>query len=353
VNILAIETSCDETSAAIVTGKRGKPVLLSNIVSSQIPLHQKYGGVVPEVAARAHIENILTVIRESLVKAKVKLSEVDYLAVTEGPGLVGSLVVGVETAKALSLSLNIPVLPINHLEGHIYANFEGTSPKFPLIALLVSGGHTLLIYMKSHLNYKVIGKTRDDAAGEAFDKGAKLMGLGYPGGPIISKMALEGNENVFKFPMIDLTPRPIKNKKGFLEKQEISMDYSFSGLKTALLNIVKKKMPKTEKDISDLAASYQKAIVDNLIQNSLRAIVKYQPRTFILSGGVAANRYLREKLGNEIKNTDKKVKFIIPPFELCTDNAGMIGIAAWYTIKLKSQNTKNRPRFIAEPNLGL
>lgn len=351
MNILAIETSCDETSAAVVCGQGGIPVLLSNIVSSQIPLHQKYGGVVPEVAARAHIENILPVIEEAIKEAKIKLSDINYLAVTEGPGLIGSLVVGVETAKALSLALNIPVLPINHLEGHIYANFQGVNLKFPLVALLVSGGHTLLIYMKSHLSYKVIGKTRDDAAGEAFDKGARLMGLGYPGGPIISKMALEGDENAYTFPMIDLTPEPKRNDKGFLEKQKLSMDYSFSGLKTALLNIIKKKKPKTEKGISDLSASYQKAIIDNLIQNSLRAIDLYHPKTFILSGGVAANRSLREILKVEIESTDKKVKFVIPPFELCTDNAGMIGIAAWYTIRLKRTIKNNN--FTAEPNLVL
>jgi N6-L-threonylcarbamoyladenine synthase len=352
MKILALETSCDETSAAILIEKKGGPLLLSNIVSSQIDLHAKYGGVVPEVAARAHIENVLPVIDEALKKANMKLPEIDYLAVTYGPGLIGSLVVAVETMKALGVTQNIPIIPLNHLEGHIYANFLlQDTPRFPLVALLVSGGHTLLICMKSHFDFKVIGKTKDDAAGEAFDKGAKILGLGYPGGPIISERAIKGDDTAYSFPIIDLTPAPKRNRDGFLEKPAPSMDFSFSGLKTALLNQVKKKSKLSEKQRDDYAASFQKAIVDNLTQNSLRAIQQYRPKTFILSGGVAANNVLRENLRVEIKRISPKTKYLIPPFSLCTDNAGMMAAVAYF--RLKTKKTKSDADFVAYPNLEL
>lgn len=358
MKILAIETSCDETAAAVIKEEKGRPLLLSSVVASQINIHKIYGGVVPEVAARAHIENIIPVISSTLKKAKVKLTDIDYFAVTYGPGLVGSLVVGVETAKALALSMDKPLIPLNHLEGHIYANFlteKGKvfeEPKFPLVCLLVSGGHSLLIYMKDHLGYKVIGETRDDAAGEAFDKGAKALGLGYPGGPIISKLAEKGDRYAFSFPTIDLTPEPKKDKDGFLVHPEPSLDFSFSGLKTALISEIKKvkKGKLTPATKRNLAAGYESAITRHLVQNSLRAVKKYHPKSFILSGGVAANRYLRRTLNDEIVKYDPDVRFLVPDFSYCTDNAAMIGAAAFYHVK-KKRSSKNS--FSAEPNLKL
>lgn len=351
MKILAIESSCDETAAAIIDERLSAPIVLSNVVASQIDIHAKYGGVVPEVAARAHIENIIPVIDEALKVAKVKANDLDKIAVTSGPGLIGSLIVGVETAKALSLAWEKPLYPVNHLEGHIYANFianqNNKTPQFPILALLVSGGHTLLIYMKSHLSYQIIGRTIDDAAGEAFDKGAKILGLPYPGGPSIAAAAEKGNPNAFDFPIIDLTPKPKRNSLGFLEKGTPSLNFSFSGLKTALLSKTK-TLKLTPKIRFDLAASYQKAILESLVQNSLRAIKKYKPKTFILSGGVAANKLLREKLGDTINAEAPYTEYLIPETRLCTDNAAMIGATAFY-----------RPRdvatfeFSAEPNLEL
>lgn len=341
VKILAIETSCDETAAAVIGDEGGFPQVLSNIVSSQIDIHAQYGGVVPEVAARAHIEDILPIITEALKEAKTELNQLSHLAVTFGPGLIGSLVVGVETAKGISAATGIPVVPINHLEGHIYANFlkepgtEVQAPSFPILALLVSGGHTLLIYVKNHLDYLIVGQTWDDAAGEAFDKAAKAMGLPYPGGPIISKLAQKGNEARFKFPIVDLTPSPARNEEGFLEHPEPSLDFSFSGLKTALIGQVKKIIVEngrlSEKDKQDLSASFEKTVVDTVAQNTLRAIKKYQPKSFILSGGVAANQRLREQLQKWVK--DEGVEVFVPDLDFCTDNAAMIGAAAYFHIK--------------------
>jgi N6-L-threonylcarbamoyladenine synthase len=349
VNILAIESSCDETSAAILTENDNVPALLSNIVSSQIDIHKEFGGVVPEVAARAHIENIIPVIKQSLSAAKLTLDEIDYIGLTAGPGLVGSLVVGVETAKAISEAKNIPLVPLNHLEGHIYANFVEEKPEFPLVTLLVSGGHSMLIYMPKHLDFQIIGNTRDDAAGEAFDKAAKILGLGYPGGPAISKAAESGDENAYKLPIIDLTAKPERNDQGFLVKPELSMDFSFSGLKTALITQVKKigEEKITAQQVNDLAASFQKAVIECLVQNSLRAVEKYKPKTFILSGGVAANKKLRGELGKALEG---KCDYLIPPFELCTDNAGMIAAATYYHIKNGDKGKKN---FTADPNMKL
>lgn len=368
MKILAIETSCDETSAAVLTEKNNKPALLSNVVSSQIDLHKEFGGVVPEVAARAHIESIIPVIKKALTNKNSpygskllenKLSDIDYIAVTYGPGLIGSLVVGVETAKGLGLALGKPVVPVNHLEGHIYANFVGQLPdtnyqipKFPIVALLVSGGHSMLIYMKDHLKYKVIGETRDDAAGEAFDKGARVLGLGYPGGPAISKAAEKGNAERYNFPIIDLTEPPKRGADGFLKYPKPSLDFSFSGLKTALITTIKKHRPFTKKDQADLSAGFQKAIIDTLVQNSLRAVEEYKPKTFILSGGVAANKVLRDSLASALKKSPPYPLYLIPDPYLCTDNAGMIAAAAYYRIKTQRSFTKYQ-KFSAEPNLKL
>lgn len=347
MKILAIETSCDETAAAVLTEKSANPFLLSDVVSTQIDIHKEFGGVVPEVAARAHMEAILPVIEKALKDSNTKLKDITHIAVTYGPGLVGSLLVGVETAKGLSMATGVPVIPMNHLEGHIYANFLEAEPKLPLVTLIVSGGHTMLVLMRDHLDYEIIGTTLDDAAGEAFDKGAKLLGLGYPGGPIISALAEKGDQNKYSFPIIDLTKKPTKNESGFLQKAEPSMDFSFSGLKTALLNKVKTTENLDETKIRDLAAGYQKAIVESLVQNSLRATKKHKPKSFILSGGVSANKKLREELKKEIEKTG--TKFYVPDFKYCTDNAAMIGAAAFY--RIKNGNTKKGP-FGPEPNLS-
>lgn len=356
MNILAIETSCDETSAAVITERKGRPTVLSNVVSSQINLHRQYGGVVPEVAARAHIESIIPVLEKSLEEAGLALNEVSHVAVTHGPGLIGSLIVGVETAKAIGLAKEIPVIPINHLEGHLYANFsEEANQIFPALALLVSGGHTMLVLMKKHLSYEIVGNTRDDAAGEAFDKAAKIMGLGYPGGPIISKLAETGDEKTYPFPTIDLTAGPYRDKDGFLRHPPPSLDFSFSGLKTALLTKVRKitgERELSEKEKKDLAASFQKAIIDSLSQNVIRAAEKYQPKAFTLSGGVAANRRLREELKQRIKESFPDVLFSVPPPQMCTDNAGMIGLLAYYKTK-KSKRRVPVKDIVATPGLRL
>jgi len=371
MNILAIESSCDETAAAIV--KDGREVL-SNVVASQIDIHAKYGGVVPEVAARAHVQSIIPVIEECLRSCHsdqgggipFSWNNIDAIAVTQGPGLVGSLIVGTETARALSILKNKPLIAVNHLEGHIYANWVGESspsvipdpdresiskkdscfrrndnfdvPTFPAICLLVSGGHTMLIEVEDHYKFKIVGQTRDDAAGEAFDKVAALLGLPYPGGPNISKIAEKGDENLYKFPVVDLTPEPKRNPDGFLEYPDPSLDFSLSGLKTAVLNVVKQEQCKGQSSAgfaedcplqaANIAASFQKTLVDTLVQNSKRAIEKYQPKSFILSGGVAANEKLREKL--EEMCSERSVEFYMPDLAYCTDNAVMIGAAAYY-----------------------
>jgi N6-L-threonylcarbamoyladenine synthase len=367
MHILAIETSCDETSAAVIKESDNQPIILSNIVSSQIDLHKKYGGVVPEVAARAHIELIIPVIDEALKKAEVSLNEINYIAPTYGPGLIGSLMVGVETAKALGQAKNIPIIPVNHLEGHLYANFVAntqkekgkgdvyTRPEFPILALIISGGHTMLVIVNDHLRYQVVGRTRDDAAGEAFDKVAKTLGLGYPGGPIISNWAEEGDDSSYNFPTIDLTDKPFRDQDGYLRHPEASLDFSFSGLKTSVLTKVKKITASnkglSDKEISNLAASFQKSIVNNVSQNVLRGIERYQPKTFIISGGVAANKELREALNKNIENHSPNVRFLVPEFELCTDNAAMIGIAGYYQIK--NLNSKIEKNIVAVPSLKL
>lgn len=364
MKILAIETSCDETSAAIITEDQNAPKILSNIIYSQINTHKEYGGVVPEVAARAHIENIISVIEDALKKAKTKLGEIDFIAATYGPGLVGSLLIGVETAKGISLAKDIPFIPINHLEGHIYAGIgAGTEDKtknkinFPALALIISGGHTQLVLIDKHLSYQIIGKTRDDAAGEAFDKAAKIMGLEYPGGPAISRAAEGGDEKKYKFPIIDLTTKPYRDENSFLKYPEPSLDFSFSGLKTSLLTKVKEltknKKKLTRKELSDLSASFQLAITNNVIQNTQRAIKKYSPKTFILSGGVAANKHLRKALEKNIRNIDPKIQQITPESVLCTDNAAMIGVATYYAVKLKKNNKKNYLKVSPEPGLKL
>ncbi|MFC1651616.1 tRNA (adenosine(37)-N6)-threonylcarbamoyltransferase complex transferase subunit TsaD [Patescibacteria group bacterium] len=323
MKILAIETSCDETAVSVI--EDGKKIL-SNLVASQIDIHKEFGGIVPEVAARAHTEKMMPLLQKSLAEAKVDLKNIDAIAVTFGPGLVGSLLVGLSTAKALSYSLNKKLIPINHVEAHLYAAWleENSPPKFPALGMVVSGGHTELVLMKNHGDYQLLGATLDDAAGEAFDKVAKLLDLGYPGGPAISKAAQEGNPDKF-----DL-PRPMLDCRG---RSRSALDFSFSGLKTAVLYLVKNSKTKINKN--DVAASFQKAVIDVLVEKSIRAIEKYQPKSFILGGGVAANQELRKRFVEAIHELPHPVKFYCPPIEFCTDNAAMIGVNGYFKAKAK------------------
>lgn len=316
VKILSIESSCDETSAAVVVNGRE---VLSNIISSQIDIHSKFGGVVPEVASRKHIEVISAVVEEALCKADLELKDIDAIGVTYGPGLVGALLVGLQYAKGLSYSLNIPLIGVNHIEGHISANFiEHKDLKPPFVCLVVSGGHTFIVYMKDYGDFEVMGETRDDAAGEAFDKIARAIGLGYPGGPKIDKMTREkGNKEAIKFPRADF--------------HEETLDFSFSGLKSAVLNYLNKMEMKKEKVVvEDVAASFQKAVVDVLTYNALKACEIKKVNKIAIAGGVAANSHLREALIKE--GAKKGIEVLFPSIILCTDNAAMIGSAAYFEL---------------------
>jgi len=375
MKILAIETSCDETSSAVLQIEHGQFNLLSNIVSSQVKIHAKFGGVVPEVAARMQMEMILPVIDESLTAANLKLKNIDYLAVTYGPGLITSLTVGVETAKALAFALKKPLIAVNHLAGHLLANFlpdkKISDIRFPVIGLIVSGGHTLLVLMKNKSSYKIIGETLDDAVGEAFDKIAKILNLGYPGGPVVSKLANKGNPNAFNF------PRPMINSNDF--------NFSFSGLKTAVLYTVrsspspyegegggevynqnnkplsfsplrKARGAETQKYISNICASFQTACVDVLVAKTLRTLQIHQPKSFLLGGGVAANPALRQKLQETIDQKFPKIKIFIPELRFTGDNAAMVAAAAYFQIKPKKQLAKLKNSYKnlkANPNLSL
>ena len=313
---LAIESSCDETSAAVLAGGR---TILSNIISTQIPVHQKFGGVVPEIASRKHIVNIMPVIDEALREAKVALSELDQIAVTYGPGLVGALLVGVSAAKALAFSLDIPLVGVNHLEGHIFANFLAHKDlKPPFVALVVSGGHTSLVQVSDYNSFKLIGQTRDDAAGEAFDKVARVMGLPYPGGPQIDKLAREGNPDAIDF------PQALREKGNF--------EFSFSGLKSAVLNYLHNMEQKgLEVNKADVAASFQKAVVDVLVDKAIRAVRRAGMQQLVLAGGVAANSSLEGRLREAA--VAEGIDFYYPDRILCTDNAAMIGCRAYYQIQ--------------------
>ena len=328
MKILAIETSCDETSAAVV--KNGKEIL-SNVIASQVEFHKKYGGIVPELASRKHIEVIAAVVSQALADSKTPLKNIDAIAATFGPGLVGSLIVGLNYAKAIAYALKKPFIPVNHIEGHIYANFVGAMtnnqspmtkrastpkpiPRFPFVCLVVSGGHTQLILMKDHIKYETLGRTRDDAAGEAFDKVARFLEIGYPGGPLIDEMSKKGDPKAIDFPraMMD---------EGY--------DFSFSGLKTAVVNYVKRNgMPEK---LADLVASFQQAAVDILVEKTINVAKNKKVKWIALAGGVSANSRLREDLKRRAKEEGFEVS--IPPLPLCTDNAAMIGSAAYYMIK--------------------
>ncbi|GKX64899.1 tRNA (adenosine(37)-N6)-threonylcarbamoyltransferase complex transferase subunit TsaD [Inconstantimicrobium mannanitabidum] len=313
--ILAIESSCDETSAAIVVNGRE---VLSNVIASQIDIHTKFGGVVPEVASRQHIEAINAVVTEALSEAKVTLDDIDAVGVTYGPGLVGALLVGLQYAKGLAYSLGVPLVGVNHIEGHICANFiEHKDLKPPFVCLVVSGGHTFIVHMKDYGDFEILGETRDDAAGEAFDKVARAIGLGYPGGPKIDKISKEGNENAMKFP-----------KANF---HDDTLDFSFSGVKSAVLNYLN-KMNMSGEDINkaDVAASFQKAVVEVLTDNVIETCKRRKVDKIAIAGGVASNSALRKSL---MEAGDKLgIDVLFPSMILCTDNAAMIGSAAYYEL---------------------
>ena len=309
VIVLAIESSCDETSVAII--KNGTKIL-ANVVASQIESHKRFGGVVPEVASRHHVEDITLVIEEALKKADISWEEIQAIAVTEGPGLVGSLLIGINAAKALAFAHNIPLVGIHHIAGHIYANQLVEPLQFPLLALVVSGGHTELVYMKDHYQFEVIGETLDDAVGEAYDKVARTLDLPYPGGPYIDRLAQTGTDT-YKLPRVWL------DRKAY--------DFSFSGLKSAVLNTVHNTKQRGEIiNPENLAASFQASVIEVLVEKTMRAAGEFKVKQVILAGGVSANAGLRQALTEAIAK-EKNLSLTIPPFEFCTDNAAMIGAA--------------------------
>ncbi len=310
---LAIETSCDETSCAVLSNGR---TVLANEIYTQIEIHKTFGGVVPEVASRNHLEKISQIVDASLQKSGRQFHEIDHIAVTYGPGLVGALLVGLSTAKALAFALDKPLIPVNHIEGHIAANYIAHSElEPPFVCLVVSGGHTHLVEVKDYTTFEIIGKTRDDAAGEAFDKVARTLGLGYPGGPLIDKLAKEGNPKAIDFP------------RAMLDQD--NLDFSFSGLKSAVLNYLNScKMKGIDVNKADVCASFQEAVVMTLCHKAMEAVSKTGYRKMVLAGGVAANSALREALNEQCKT--KNISFYYPPLELCTDNAAMIGCAGYY-----------------------
>lgn len=333
VYILAIESSCDETAAAVV--KNGREVM-SNIISSQIDLHTLYGGVVPEIASRKHIEKINQVIEEALKEAGVTLEQIDAIGVTYGPGLVGALLVGVAEAKAIAFAANKPLVGVHHIEGHISANYiENKQLEPPYICLVVSGGHTHLVVVNDYGDYQVIGRTRDDAAGEAFDKVARAIGLGYPGGPKIDKLSKEGNPDAIKFPRAKVEGSPF--------------DFSFSGLKSAVLNHINMcQMKDLEINEADIAASFQSSVVDALLDRAMLACKEYNMNKLAIAGGVASNSAIRKAF--EEKCNKENIQFYHPSPIFCTDNAAMIGVAAYYEYM---KGTRHGWDLNAVPNLKL
>ncbi|MFA9397068.1 MAG: tRNA (adenosine(37)-N6)-threonylcarbamoyltransferase complex transferase subunit TsaD [Clostridiaceae bacterium] len=317
MKILAIESSCDETAAAVIEDGRK---VLSNVIASQIDIHEKFGGVVPEIASRKHIEAIAVVVKEALEQSNTEFKDIDAVGVTYGPGLVGALLVGLQYAKALAYSLSIPLIGVNHIEGHISANFlEYKELEPPFVCLVVSGGHTNVVYMKDYGDFEVLGRTRDDAAGEAYDKVARAIGLGYPGGPKIDKIAKQGNKDAIKFPRTNF--------------HDESLDFSFSGVKSSVLNYINSaKMKNEEIIVPDIAASFQNAVVDVLVNNAFEGCKRKGVDQIVVAGGVASNSCLRETMIKEGKK--RGVKVLFPSPILCTDNAAMIGSAAYFEYKM-------------------
>ena len=312
--ILGIETSCDETAAAVV--EDGKKIL-SNIISSQIEIHREYGGVVPEIASRHHIKNITNIIEEALITSGKKLEDIDYIAVTYAPGLIGALLVGISVAKGMSYSSKIPLVPVHHLKGHIYSNFIEYDIELPAVCLIVSGGHTNIVYMKEDHTFEAMGQTLDDAVGESYDKIARVMGIGYPGGPVIDKLSKTGNSKFLKI------PKP---------QVEGEFDFSFSGIKTSVINYINKSRMKNEEfKVEDLAASFQTGVVEMLVDKTVKAAEKKQVKSIIIAGGVAANSLLREEM--EKAAAQKGIKVYYPAMKYCTDNGAMVGVAAYYKLK--------------------
>jgi N6-L-threonylcarbamoyladenine synthase len=311
MNVLGIESSCDETSVAVISDDK----LISNLISSQ-DFHKNYGGVVPELSSRAHLQIVKPLVNDALKKAKLELQDIDLIAATAGPGLIGALLVGLTFAKGLALSLKKPFISVNHIEGHIFSGFlMKDKPEFPFLALVVSGGHTLLLYVKSFSEIMQLGTTVDDAAGEAFDKVSKMIGFGYPGGPQIQAAAKLGDENRIPFPIAELND---------------PYNFSFSGLKTAVLRYIQKNYKSAEdipsENLNDIAASFQKAVVSALLQNCEKALNRFDVKSISLVGGVAANEYLRKNLSALAEKHNKK--FVVPDLEFCGDNAAMIAFRA-------------------------
>ena len=331
--ILAIESSCDETAASVV--KNGRTIL-SNVISSQIELHKLYGGVVPEIASRKHIEKINQVIEEALSEAGVTLDDLDAIGVTYGPGLVGALLVGVAEAKAIAYAKKLPLVGVHHIEGHVSANYiEHPDLEPPFLCLIVSGGHTHLVIVKDYGEFEILGRTRDDAAGEAFDKVARAIGLGYPGGPKIDKLSKEGNSHAITFPKAKIDGAPY--------------DFSFSGVKSAVLNYINQnKMQGKEIAAADLAASFQQSVVDVLVEHTMLAAKDYHMDKVAIAGGVASNGTLRQAMKERCEK--EKLEFFYPSPVLCTDNAAMIGVAAYYEYK---KGTRHGWDLNAVPNLKL
>lgn len=363
MKILAIETSCDETAASVVEEQSGQLTVLAHTVSSQIDLHAKYGGVVPNLAAREHVKNIVPVLSETLATARMTPRGIDVIAVTQGPGLIPALLIGTTAAKMLALAWDKPLIGINHLEGHIYANLLGSpndqlpisNPpagragfQFPLLALIVSGGHTQLVLMRDHFQYGLLGETEDDAAGEAFDKVAKMLGLPYPGGPEVAQRADE--LQVTSYELQNVFPRPMLDADNF--------NFSFSGLKTAVLYFLKKYNGKLQDEnfVATVCHEFQEAVVDVLVGKTERALTQFQPKTLVIAGGVSANVRLRERMENLIAEKFPETQFLMPPFIYSLDNASMIGAAAAYRLAHMTSEERDKLKENAltlEPNANL
>lgn len=330
--VLGIETSCDETSVSVVGEKNGKPEILSNIISSQVPLHAKWGGVVPNLAAREHLKNLPLIIRKALEESGKKLEEIGLIAVTKGPGLIPALLVGTGAAKTLSYISKKPLIGIHHIEGHIYSSLIGKDPKsvrFPILCLVISGGHTQLVLMEKHFEYEIIGETQDDAVGEAFDKVARILGLGYPGGPAISKEAEEAASQKISGEPPSL-PRPMINSG--------DLNFSFSGLKTAVLYLTKDRPALLDEGQRKIVAhEFQEAVSEVLEKKTLEAVRRFSPKTVLLSGGVSANRRIRERLASSLKESFPDVDYLIPDIRLTGDNAAMIATAGLLRLKLSDR----------------